>query len=307
MQDFLSLVNSHKRAPNENYARELMELFTLGTGHYSENDVREAARALTGFRGSYGNGRPLSISFDITRHDTGVKTILGKRGAFGYKDVLEIVVEHKAHAPFLVEKLWGFFVAEPLGRRTRADLVRAYTKSGRRIAPVVREILAHPALYSHLDDPRMVKWPVVQIAGALRGAGKGIDTDAWTWISQQMGQQLFSPPSVAGWDTGPAWMSTATSRARFLCATYLTSKPPMKVQRNSVPTSWSSAKHVAKARAVTGHPWTSNATDRELNRMAKEFLSSGRKPGQPLQSWQAELTQSALRHLLLAGPDASLH
>ncbi|HWI21061.1 MAG TPA: DUF1800 domain-containing protein [Baekduia sp.] len=308
MQEFLSLVNSNKRAPNENYARELLELFTLGAGNgYTETDVREAARALTGFRGTASNGKPLTVYFDATRWDAGNKTLLGKTGAWGYKDVLRIAVASPKHGPFLVEKLWSYFIPEPLSSATRKRLARVYVKSGHKIAPVVREILEHPALYSHLEDPRMVKWPVVHIAGTLRSAGKGIDTDAWTWISAEMGQQLFNPPSVAGWDTGTAWMSTATMRARFLCASYLVSKPPLKVTKNSIPTSWSSSKHIAKARSATGSPWTSDATDRELKRMAKEFLSAGRGRGDKLQPWQAEITQSALRHLLLAGPDASLH
>jgi uncharacterized protein (DUF1800 family) len=308
MQSFLSLVNSNKKAPNENFARELLELFTLGAGNgYTETDVREAARALTGFKSNNAKGAPLSVIFDATRWDPGNKTILGKTGAWGYKDVLRIAVANSHHAPFLVEKLWDFFVAEPLPSSTRRRLVRTYVKSGHKIAPVVRQILKHPALYRHLDDPRMVKWPVVQIAGALRAARKGIDTDSWTWISEEMGQQLFSPPSVAGWDAGPAWMSTATMRARFLCATYLMDKPPLRVRKNSIPTSWSASKHVSKARSATGRPWTSSATDRELARMAKEFLAADRGKGARLEPWQAEVTQSALRHLLLAGPDASLH
>jgi uncharacterized protein (DUF1800 family) len=308
MQGFLSLVNSNKKAPNENYARELLELFTLGAFNgYTETDVREGARALTGFKSNNAKGAPLSVVFDPARWDPGSKTILGKTGAWGYKDVLRLAVDNSHHAPFLVAKLWDFFIPEPLSASTRKRLAHTYVKSGHKIAPVVRQILKHPALYSHLEDPRMVKWPVVQIAGALRATKQGIDTDDWTWISEQMGQQLFNPPSVAGWDTGSAWMSTATMRARFLCATTLMDKPPLKVRKNSIPTSWSARKHISKARSATGKPWTSPATNRELGRMAKEFLAADRKKGQRLEPWQAEITQAALRHLLLAGPDASLN
>ena len=91
-----------------------------------------------------------------------------------------------------------------------------------------------------------------------------------------------------------------------MSATYLTQKT-LAVKKGSIPISWSASKHLSKARSVTGQPWTSTATDRELTRMAKEFLSADRKRGQPLPAYQAEITQSALRHLLLAGPDASLH
>ena len=166
MQAFLSLVDSDKRDPNENYARELMELFTLGvTGGYTERDVREAARALTGFKGNYRDGRPLTISYDPERHDDGAKQLLGHRGKLDWQDVLRLVVGHRSHAPFLVGKLWDFFITEPLPAATRKRLARVYVRSHHRIAPVVREILDSRALYADLDRPQMVKWPIVQLAG----------------------------------------------------------------------------------------------------------------------------------------------
>jgi uncharacterized protein (DUF1800 family) len=307
MQSFLSLVDSDKRDPNENYARELMELFTLGvTGGYTERDVREAARALTGFKGNWHEGRPLTVSYDPERHDDGTKRLLGHSGRLDWKDVLGIVVRHRSHAPFLVSKLWDFFITEPLPPATRKRLARVYVGSHHRIAPVVREILASRALYAELDHPRMVKWPIVQIAGNLRMVGRGVDTDSWAWISSMMGQMPFSPPSVAGWDWGPAWMSTATMRARFLSATYITNDPPVKVAKGVVDPTWTSAEHVEHARAATGRPWTSAATDRELLALAHRFLITNVKAGDEVPQYQAELTQSALRHLLLSGPDACL-
>ena len=126
MQSFLSLVDSDKSDPNENYARELMELFTLGvTGGYTEHDVREAARALTGFKGNYREGRPLPVAYVADRHDDGPKRLLGQRGRLDWKDVLRIVVTHKSHAPFLVSKLWSFFITEPLPPSTRRRRRRA--------------------------------------------------------------------------------------------------------------------------------------------------------------------------------------
>jgi uncharacterized protein (DUF1800 family) len=308
MQSFLSLVDSDKREPNENYARELMELFTLGvTGGYTERDVREAARALTGFKGNWHEGRPLTISYDAERHDDGAKRLLGHNGRLDWQDVLGIVVRHRSHAPFLVSKLWDFFVTEPLPPATRKRLARIYVGSHHRIAPVVREILTSKALYAELDHPRMVKWPIVQIAGNLRMVGRSVDTDDWAWITSTMGQMPFSPPSVAGWDWGPAWMSTATMRARFLCATWICKDPPVKVAKGTVDPKWTPTEHVARARAATGRPWTSATTDRELRKLAQRFLTINVKPGDDVPQYQAELAQSALRHLLLSGPDACLH
>src|ERR687888_1124208 len=176
MQLFLSLADSDKEAPNENYARELMELFTLGSG-YSERDIREAARALTGFRSRWTDSGFGGIHYDPTAHDAGVKRIFGKRGRFDWKDVLDLVCAHRAHAPFLVGNLWSFFVDAPLDRATKRRLVRVYRRSGLRIKPVVAEILGHPALYRDLDAPSMVKSPVVYLAGMLRTTGQGIGRD----------------------------------------------------------------------------------------------------------------------------------
>jgi hypothetical protein len=307
MQAFLSLADSDKRAPNENFARELLELFTLGAGNgYSERDIREAARALTGFRGHWDDGRPFRVSYDRAAHDGGVKRIFGRRGRFDWRDVLDLGVAHPRHPGFLVGKLWSFFVTEPLDHRTRRALVRTYVRSGRRVGPVVAEILDHPALYADLGAPRMVKPPIVYVAGMLRATGRGVDTDAWAWLSDMMGQALFRPPSVAGWDWGAAWMSTATMRARFQAATWVTRDPPVRVPEGGARPRWSAAEHVARARRATGDPWTSAATDRELLGLARRLLHEDPRPG-GVPQWRADLTQNALRHLLLAGPDAQLH
>jgi uncharacterized protein (DUF1800 family) len=308
MQSFLSLADSDRRHPNENFARELFELFTLGADNgYSERDVREAARALTGFRGHWEEGRPFRVSYDRALHDPGVKVLFGHRGRLDWRDVLDLAVRHPRHPAFLVGKLWSFFVTEPLPVGTRRRLTRTYVRSGHRIAAVVREILDDPALYADLAHPRMVKSPVVLLAGMLRATGRGVDTADWTWICDQMGQRPFHPPSVAGWDWGPAWMSTATMRARFIAATWVTKDRPVAVAEGAAKVTWSAGEHVARARRATGRPWTSSATDAELLALARDFSSRGRRRGEPVSPWRAALTQNALRHLLLAGPDAQLH
>src|SRR2546423_864596 len=172
MQLFLSLADSDKRAPNENYARELVELFTLGSG-YSERDIREAARALTGWESRYANDHFQGLRFNPESHDPGVKRIFGRSGRFGTDAVLDLVVAHPKHAPFLVAKLWSFFVSEPPRRTTVRGLAALYRRSGLRIKPVLRAILSHPSLYRSLDAPDMVKAPVVLVAGALRATDQG--------------------------------------------------------------------------------------------------------------------------------------
>jgi uncharacterized protein (DUF1800 family) len=304
MQLFLSLAGSTKWAPNENYARELMELFTLGSG-YTERDIREAARALTGFEARWSDGGFQGIRYRKDWHDTGQKRILGKRGKFDWRDVCDIVCEHKRHAPFLVEKLWAFFVTEPLDAGTKRSLVKTYTRGKLRIEPVMAQILAHPALYARLDRPDMVKAPIVFLAGALRATGAGVQRESWIWLSEQMGQQLFHPPSVAGWDWGPAWLSTNTMKARFQAVTYLmTDGAPLQVPDKSVAIGVPVADAIEGARAATGRPWTSPETDAALDRLATTMVAG-------LKSWErqqrADQRERALRHLLLSGPDAQLH
>ncbi len=300
---FLSLAGSDPAAPNENFPRELMELFTLGTG-YSERDVREAARAMTGWKVRWGDSGFGGVYYSRRERDRGTKRIFGKKGRFDYRDVLGLVVRHPRHAPFLVEKLWSFFVATPLDVPTRRRLVKAYRGSGHRIAPVVATILAHPALYADLDAPDMVKAPAVQVAGGLRAIGRPVDADAWGWLLPEMGQELFKPPTVAGWDWGAAWLSTTTMHARFEAATYLVKDGPLEVADKSVPVGWDPARHLEAALDATGRPWISAATRQTLLRTARE-MNAG------LKSWEvapmATLTQRALRHLLLSGPDAQLH
>jgi uncharacterized protein (DUF1800 family) len=308
MQLFLSLADSTKEAPNENYARELMELFTLGRG-YTERDVREAARALTGFRARWTDDGFKGIWFDRTAHDRGVKRILGKRGRFGWRDVLRIVTSNGHHPPFLVDKLWSYFVSVPIDARTRRALVRRYRRSGLRIKPVVESILRHPALYADLDRPDMVKAPVVFLAGAIRTVGGGIQRDSWPWLLEMMGQYPFDPPSVAGWDWGPAWLSTNTVHARFRAITYLmVDGGPLAVPDGAAPERGGPpADAIARARAATGDPWTSPETDAALQRMAENWYADFK----PTQTWgwqtRSDQRERALRHLLMSGPDAQLH
>jgi uncharacterized protein (DUF1800 family) len=194
MQGFLSLVDSDKRDPNENYARELMELFTLGvTAGYTERDVREAARALTGFKGHWHDGRPLTVSYDPERHDDGVKQLLGppRQARLAGRPA-------PRRRPSRARSLPRRQAVGLLRHRAAAGgdprrLARVYVRSHHRIAPVVREILDSRALYADLDHPQMVKWPIVQMAGNLRMVGRAIDTDDWAWIGSMMGQMPFRP------------------------------------------------------------------------------------------------------------------
>jgi uncharacterized protein (DUF1800 family) len=300
---FLSLADSRKEEPNENYARELMELFTLGKG-YTEKDIREAARALTGFRSKRRGDGSVAVLYDAKAHDATTKRIFGKRGNFDYRDVLDLCIAHEQHAPFLVTKLWDYFVGTPIEPSARRRLAGVYRGGGHRIAPVVREILEHPALYRSLDAPDMVKSPVVYLVGALRATGEGITRSDWVYLLDGMGQLPFRPPSVAGWEWGPAWLSTNTMHVRFDSANVLL-QGRRKIADGTAPVSDSPRAAVARARAAVGRPWTSAATDAQLIKLASRLLSGGANARETQQ--RADMCQRALRQLLLTGPDAQVH
>jgi uncharacterized protein (DUF1800 family) len=295
---WLSGVDNEKGSPNENYARELMELFTLGAdrGAYTEHDVREQARALTGFRYTWSkNLGPTRFRFDKNRHDTGYKKIFGKRGRYDWRDSCQLCVQHRLHPSFFVTKLWSYFIPTPPKAGTKRSLEHLYVKSGHEIAPVVSAILRHPALYT---GPRMVKSPAVYLAGMLRGLGRGIDTEAWTWLMSLAGQQLFYPPNVAGWDD-TRWLDTATFRARWEIAGYALRPKQVKDGDKHVP--HKANELVSRAQAVLGRPTVTPQTEHILEHFARRSLADAD------QKWKKDayppLIENALRQLLASAPD----
>lgn len=210
MMIWLDTVSNNKGHANENYARELMELFSLGVGNYTEQDVREAARAFTGW-----TIRDGSYFFNARQHDDGQKTFLGQTGSFNGDDVIDIIVRQPASAAFIVRKLFSFFVYPDPADDTLRPFIDAYTKSGYSIRAVVRALLTSDAFYSPQAYRAIVKSPAELIAGTLRSLGADVDGRGLPAAALQMGQELFNPPNVAGWPGGPAWLSSGTWLARL--------------------------------------------------------------------------------------------
>jgi uncharacterized protein (DUF1800 family) len=216
---FLDGVSNNRWSPNENYAREVMELFTLGAdrGAYTEDDVRELARAFTGYTCDWVDGVGFTnYRFVPSYHDTGAKTVFGHTGAWTIDDAWRMCLEHPLHASYFVTKLWSAFVPTAPSAATVDALSALYVAGGHAIAPVVTAILRHPDLYT---GPAMVKSPLVYTAGLLRQTGRYIDTDAWSWLLPLAGQTPFFPPNVAGWDES-RWLDTGTWRGRWYIATW---------------------------------------------------------------------------------------
>jgi uncharacterized protein (DUF1800 family) len=299
---WLSGAGSTKEAPNENYAREMQELFTLGAGNgYSERDVREHARALTGWAYTWNpaTGQPQDFHFDATQHDAGVKTIYGQRGRFGWRDSVRLVLEHPDHPRHFVTKLWSYLCPEPLSRRDLRAAERMYAATGKQIRPLVEAMLMHPLVQA---GPRMVKPPIVQLAGMLRGIGRYIDTDAWAWESSLIGQTPFYPPNVAGWEEG-RWLNTGTWLARFnLAAGVIDEKRELKTAATKKPAPVDPQALTRQALSFWGDPTVSPATRRALASYARAAAVDAASA-----SWEREqypvLAVNALRALVVATPD----
>jgi uncharacterized protein (DUF1800 family) len=305
MLQFLDLANSDKAHPNENYARELMELFTLGSG-YTEDDIRAAARALTGFTGARDKSGIWHTAYDPARHDAGPEQIFGQTGAFDSDAVADLVCGQHAHGPFIVEKLWNYFVTTPMDRRTRHRLAALYRRRGLRIAPVVKAILSDDALYTRLSKPDRVKSPAVFLAGALRATSVSLSRPDYAWSLATMGQFLFDPPSVAGWEDGPAWMSSASMRSRFQAVTLIMREPAMAIADGSTPHDLSADQALDRAWNAVGRPFMSSRTAVALRATADRFMADA--PTDPkARSRRADVVQRTLRHFLLSSPEAQLH
>jgi len=197
--------------PNENYARELMELFTLGVDHYTEQDVRESARAWTGWRVV---NRTDTVSFDASLHDSGSKTFLGRTGNFNGDDVVDIIFAQPQCARFFAASLLNWFVyndPEPQLVDSVAALLRRHDYE---LVPVVSAILNSGVFYSPRAYRALVKSPVEFLIGTYNTLGlKQVDDTALPAL-QQMGQRLLFPPNVAGWPGGQNWLTSGTMIAR---------------------------------------------------------------------------------------------
>jgi hypothetical protein len=200
-----------KAHPNENYAREVMEHFALGLGNYTEDDVKNAARAFTGWT----LDKQLNFVYREAQHDPDTKTFLGHTGAFGGEDIVDIIVQQPVHQRFLCRKLLEFFVYSDPEPELIEALARTYALSGYDLGKTVATILRSNVFFSTRAYRALPKSPIEFTIGLLRLMQvTEVPKDTISWL-QRMGQEPLAPPSVKGWDGGPTWINTATLLARF--------------------------------------------------------------------------------------------
>ena len=196
-----------KKHPNENFGRELLELFTMGVGNYTERDVREGARAFTGWTND-----ALTFKFDTEQHDFGEKTFLGRTGTFNGEDILDIILRQPVTAEFVAGKLYRFFVREEITASVKAELGRTLREGGYQVKPLLKQIFLSKDFYSPPAFATQIKSPVHLAVSTYRKTGLSeVPTiPDFGRMTSSLGQALFDPPNVAGWAGGRTWITPST-------------------------------------------------------------------------------------------------
>jgi uncharacterized protein (DUF1800 family) len=219
MMIYLDLAQSQQQHPNENWAREVMELFTLGIGHYSEEDIREAARAFTGYRINLTNQQ---FRFEPRQQDTGRKKFLGRSGNFSGDDILDLIVQQPACPEWISRKLCRFFVADEPSPPLVNAAAGALRQNNFELRPVLQELFRSAEFYSDRVIRTQIKSPIQFLVQSCKLLGATLPPPAVAQNAlQQMGQLPFAPPNVKGWDGGKSWISTSTLLFRYNFANYL--------------------------------------------------------------------------------------
>ena len=227
MINFLNNNQNRKNHPNENFAREVMELFTIGKGNYTEEDISEAARAFTGW-GANSDG---SFVFRASQHDKGVKKIFGKTGNFSGEEVLKMLLENKATARHLVEKIYRFFVNEDLNEKIVVSLADEFYASGYDIGKLMMKIFSSDWFYHPENIGTKIKSPIELWVGINRQIPMEVKNhNAVYFFHYILEHVLFFPPNVAGWPTGKAWIDSSSLLYRLKLPMVLNAEAEINVQ-----------------------------------------------------------------------------
>ncbi len=267
---WLDANENRKGSPNENFAREMLELFVLGIGNYTEGDIQEGARAFTGWQ-----YRRQSGQFDLKAalHDSGSKTVFGQTGNFTGEDVIRMAVAQPANAPYVTAKLWSGF-ARPVGPDDPVvrELAPAFARD-RDVAKLLRAMFLHPEFSAPASRTGLVKQPVEYVVGALRAlnlraasVGAGL-----TQTLESLGQQPFAPPSVGGWPQNRYWLTTSFALARLRFATAVAQKAKLDAIASAPPPERPAA--VARLLSVDGWGRTTAAALAQASADPKTLLT----------------------------------
>ena len=217
MLDYLNNNENRKAHPNENYARELMELFTLGIGNYTEDDIKQAARAFTGW-GHDGT----DFIYRVNQHDDGIKTFFGRSGNFDGDDIITLILQHPACPRFIAGEMFKFLAYEDVDAGLNEALGQVLYTNHYQLRPLLRTILTSRAFYSPQSVGVLIKSPVQLVVGTIRMLGLQMPpTQALASALNQMGQLPLMPPNVRGWPGGRMWINTSTLFIRYNTGVWL--------------------------------------------------------------------------------------
>ncbi len=221
MLQFLNNQQNRKSHPNENFAREVMELFTMGRGHYTENDIKEAARAFTG----WGFNARGEFVFRKQFHDDGEKTVLGQKGNFDGDDIIDILLDRPETAYYITKKIFRFFVNENADEAKVKWLAARFQKNKYEILPLLEDIFTSDWFYDEKNTGNKIKSPIELMAGIRRYLPMELDNENAQLLFQKLlGQVLFFPPNVAGWAGGRTWIDSSSLMVRLQIPQVLAAK-----------------------------------------------------------------------------------
>lgn len=205
---YLDTQTNHKAQPNENFARELFELFTLGEGHYTEQDIKQAARAFTGWHLDLRTG---TFRIDLRQHDDGGKEVFGTAGSFEGDDILSLTLEQPQVARYIVGKLWREFISDTPDPGEVDRLAESFRRTKYEIAGLLQDLFLTAQFWAPENRGVLIKSPVELIVGTTRLFNLPIeDIGPQIGAARRLGQDLFDPPNVKGWPGGTRWITTST-------------------------------------------------------------------------------------------------
>ena len=227
MLQFLNNQQNRKGKPNENFAREVMELFTMGRGNYTEQDIKEAARAFTG----WGFNLQGEFVFRKNQHDAGTKKFLGRTGNFTGDDILDILLDQPRTAVFITQKIYRFFVNEKADDQYVQWLSQRLYDSKYDIKTLLEDIYTSDWFFASKNIGNKIKSPVELLAGIRRFLPLELDNDQAQLLFQKvLGQILFYPPNVAGWPGGRTWIDSSTMMVRLQIPQVLAAKETISIK-----------------------------------------------------------------------------
>lgn len=277
---FLNNQQNRKDSPNENFARELMELFTIGRGHYTEKDVKEAARAFTGWSSNLRG----EFLFRPGQHDYGIKTFMGETGRFDGEDIIARILDKRATAEFITRKVYRYFVNEQLEEDLVASLSKRFYESDYQMEALLRAIFESDWFYAPKHIGIKIKSPADLMAGILRKLKIQFENElSLVFVQRALGQVLFNPPNVAGWPGGRLWIDNSTLTLRLSLAGHLFNSAEVNLRTKGEPEDLEREKNIKKLLATVDMSGIMNLLsgvgDEQIPEVLADFLLMSRPEG----------------------------